>query len=414
MIKQKIWMIARPIVRPVAGAMIIALFYLLRIFPIKKNKVIATAFGGIRYGDNQKPMLEALHEICPETEIVWVKKRGYEYELPEWMRTVRWYSLRWIYEHATAKIWINNCLIPDYFLKRKGQLYIETWHGGLGIKRVFGDIQSRLAQKNKKQYKIMANLADVFISNSDHLSAIYRNALCYNGPIWKCGYPMNDILFTENVQITEKVKKTLNIPATNKVLLYAPTHRDKFVTEGRVDDSVFFSNFTDLRQSLSQRFGGEWTILLRWHQSQMKMLSETKIPSGVVNATCYPDMQELLMATDVMMSDYSSCIFDAAMRRIPCFIYASDYEEYKKYRGVYYEMEELPFPYAKDNDEMEQNVKAFDMNDYLKKWDAFAVRMGLNETGHSAKDIAQQMADFLHGKKVIWQNDYPITIPKEI
>ena len=120
------------------------------------------------------------------------------------------------------------------------------------------------------------------------------------------------------------------------------------------------------------------------------------------------------MATDVMMSDYSSCIFDAAMRRIPCFIYASDYNEYKKYRGVYYEMEELPFPYAKDNDEMEQNVKAFDMDDYLKKWDAFTIRMGLNETGHSAKDIAQKMADFLHGKKVTWQNDYPITIPKEI
>lgn len=414
MIKQKIWMIARPIVRPVAGAMIIALFYLLRIFPIKKNKVIATAFGGIRYGDNQKPMLEALHEICPETEIVWVKKRGYEYELPEWMRTVRWYSLRWIYEHATAKIWINNCLTPDYFLKRKGQLYIETWHGGLGIKKVFGDVQSEKDQKNKRLYERMANLADVFISNSDHLSAIYRNVLCYNGPIWKCGYPMNDILFTENAQITEKVKKTLNIPATNKVLLYAPTHRDKFVTEGRVDDSVFFSNFTDLRQSLSQRFGGEWTILLRWHQSQMKMLSGTIIPSNVVNATSYPDMQELLMATDVMMSDYSSCIFDAAMRRIPCFIYASDYNEYKKYRGVYYEMEELPFPYAKDNDEMEQNVKAFDMDDYLKKWDAFTIRMGLNETGHSAKDIAQKIADFLHGKKVTWQNDYPITIPKEI
>ena len=401
-------MIARPIVRPVAGAMIIALFYLLRVFPIKKNKVVATAFGGIRYGDNQKPMLEALHEICPETDIVWVKGRGYEYELPEWIRYVYPWTPRWFYEYATAKIWTNNCMIPDYFLKRKGQLYIETWHGGLGIKRVFGDIQSRLAQKYKKQYKIMANLADVFISNSDHLSAIYRNVLCYNGPIWKCGYPMNDILFTENAQITEKVKKTLNIPATNKVLLYAPTHRDKFVTEGRVDDNVFFSNFTDLRQSLSQRFGGEWTILLRWHQSQMKMLSGIIIPSNVVNATSYPDMQELLMATDVMMSDYSSCIFDAAMRRIPCFIYASDYNEYKKYRGVYYEMEELPFPYAKNNDEMEQNMKAFDMDDYLKKWDAFAIRMGLNETGHSAKDIAQKMADFLNGKTVEWPNDYPI------
>ena len=383
------------------GAFFIALFYLLRIFPIKKNKVIATAFGGIRYGDNQKPMLEALHEMCPETDIVWVKKHGYEYELPEWIRCVHHFTLRWLYEYATAKIWINNCINPDFFRKRKGQLYIETWHGGLGIKKVFGDDQSI-----KFRYDRMANVADVFISNSDHLSAIYRHTLCYDGPIWKCGYPMNDILFTENPQITEKVKNALNIPATNKILLYAPTHRDKFEMEGRVDDSVFFSNFTDLRQCLSQKFGGEWTILLRWHHGQMKMLSGTKIPSNVVNATSYPDMQELLMATDVMMSDYSSSIFDAAMRRIPCFIYASDFDEYKKYRGVYYEMEELPFPYAKNNDEMERNVKAFDMDDYLKKWDAFTVRMGLNETGHSAKDIAEKMADFMNGRKVTWPNDF--------
>ena len=406
MMKQKIWKLVRPVVRPLGGAIIITLFYLLRVFPVKKNKVIATAFGGIRYGDNQKPMLEALHEICPETDVVWVKKRGYEYELPEWIRCIHSWTLRWLYEYATAKIWINNNLTPVYFQKRKGQLYIETWHGGLGIKKVFGDVQSRKTQKYKMQYERMANLADVFISNSDHLSAIYRNTLCYNGPIWKCGYPMNDILFTENPQITERVKKTLNIPATNKIFLYAPTHRDKFVKKGGVDDSVFFSNFTNLRQSLSQKFGGEWTILLRWHHGQMKMLSGTKIPSNVVNATSYPDMQELLMATDVMMSDYRSCIFDAAMRRIPCFIYASDYVDYKEYRGVYYEMEELPFPYAKNNDELEQNVRAFDMEDYLKNWDAFTVRMGLNETGHAAKDIAEKMADYLNGKKVEWQNDF--------
>ena len=407
-LNQRIWRITRPVLRPVLGVGVLSLFYLLRVFPIKKNKVIATAFAGIRYGDNQKPMLEVLHEICPETDIVWVKRHGYEYELPEWMRSVRWHSPRYFYEYATARIWIYNCMIPDYFRKRKGQLYIETWHGGLGIKKVFGDSQSVKSRGYKMLCERMANVADVFISNSDHLSAIYRNTLCYNGPIWKCGYPMNDILFTENPQIVEKVKKALNIPSANKILLYAPTHRDKFEKEGYVDDSVFFSNFTDLLQSIRQKFGGEWTILLRWHQKQMKMLSETTIPSNVVNATSYPDMQELLMATDVMMSDYSSCIFDAAIRRIPCFIYASDYDEYKKYRGVYYEMEELPFPYAKNNDEMEQNVKAFDMEDYLKRWDAFTVRMGLNETGHSAKDIAQKMADFMDGKKVTWNNDYPI------
>jgi len=409
-LRRSIWQFIRPVARPVGAWMIVALFYAMRLFPVRKNKVVATAFSGIRYGDNPKSLLEALHEICPGMDVVWVKRHGYEYELPAWIRRVRPRTLRWIYEYATARIWIDNSLIPDYFRKRRGQLYVETWHGGLGIKKIFGDVQENKAQKYKTLYGKSSNLADVFISNSDHLSAIYRHAVYYNGPIWKCGYPMNDILFTERTPVAEKVKSILHIPATNKILLYAPTHRDKFLKEGRVDDRVFFSNFTDLCQSLNQRFGGEWTVLLRWHQSQMKMLRGTTIPANVVNVTSYPEMQELIMATDVMMSDYSSCIFDAAMRRIPCFIYASDYDEYKQYRGVYYEMEELPFPYAKNNDEMEQNVKSFDMEEYLKKWDSFTVRMGLNETGHSAKDIAEKMADFLNGRKVTWQNDYSIQI----
>ena len=409
-LRRSIWKFIRPVVRPVGAWMIVALFYAMRVFPVRKNKVIATAFSGIRYGDNQKPILEALHEMCPETDFVWVKMSGYEYELPEWIRCIRSRNLRWIYEYATAKIWIDNCLIPDYFRKRKSQLYIETWHGGLGIKKVFADVQESKAHKYKMFYKKSSSMADAFISNSDHLSAIYRHAVCYNGPVWKCGYPMNDILFTESPQIVEKVKRTLNIPATNKILLYAPTHRDKFVKEGRVDDSIFFSDFDGLRQSLNRKFGGEWTILLRWHQSQMKMLRGTILPSDVVNATSYPEMQELIMAADVMVSDYSSCIFDAAMRRIPCFIYASDYEDYKKYRGVYYEMEELPFPYARDNEEMERNIMAFDSDEYLRKWDAFTERMGLHETGHAAKDIAQKMADFMDGKPVIWPNDEPTIV----
>ena len=117
------------------------------------------------------------------------------------------------------------------------------------------------------------------------------------------------------------------------------------------------------------------------------------------------------MATDVMISDYSSCIFDAALRRIPCFTYATDFEQYKnEERGVYYEMEELPFPYATNNDELEQNIKVFNEKNYLQKWDAFTVRMGLNETGHAAKDIAEKMIALLQGKPVEWKNDYPTEI----
>ena len=374
-IKQKIWKMTRPVVRPVGGAIIIVLFYLLRVFPIKRNKVIVCVSAGQRYDDNQKFIMEELHKLIPDLDIVWVKDPKYEYELPTWMRPVKWRSWHWLYEYATAKIWTNNCCEPDYFVKRKGQLYVETWHGGLGIKKVAGDIIGDYAAGITKTLflKNASDMADVYISNSDHLSIIYRRAFKYHGSIWKCGYPKNDMLVQNNPEEGMKARKDLGIPFDHK-------------------------------------FGGEWTMLIRFHPSlRLYAKGYQEAHPDVKDVTDYQDMQRLLMATDVMISDYSSCIFDAALRRIPCFTYATDFEQYKyEERGVYYEMEELPFPYAKNNDELEQNVKAFDMEDYLKKWDAFTVRMGLNETGHAARDIAQKMADYLDGKKVEWQNDYPI------
>lgn len=412
-LRTKIWRF----IRPAAARMIVAFFYLLRIFPVKKNKVVACVSGGRRYDDNQKYIMEELHKLCPDIDVVWVKDPRYAYELPSWLRTVKWRSCRWLYEYATAKIWTSNGMVPDYFVKRKSQLYVETWHGGLGIKKVSGDIIGELATNRKLLFlKNASDMADVFISNSDHLSIIYRRAFRFHGPIWKCGYPKNDMLVQNNSEDGERARRELGIPKTNKVLLYAPTWRLRFTKEQHIDMKVYDLDMQQLKLALTEKFGGEWTMAIRFHPLlRLYAKDYQKAHPDVKDVTDYQDMQRLLMATDVMVSDYSSCIFDAALRRIPCFTYATDFEQYKyEERGVYYEMEELPFPYAKNNDEMEENVKAFDIEDYLKKWDAFTVRMGLNETGHSAKDIAEKMADFLNGKKVEWQNDYPIQKTREI
>ena len=416
--KQKIWKITRPVLRPIGGAIIVALFYLLRTFPIKKNKVLVSVFKGSRYDDNQKYIMEELHKLIPDLDIVWVKNPKFEYELPEWTRPVKWQSWRCVYEYVTAKIWNSNVIVPDYFVKRKGQLYVETWHGGLGVKKVAGDIIGDYAadRKNIRMFKNHSDMADVFVSNSDHLSAIYRRAFKFHGPIWKCGYPKNDMLVQNNPEDGVKARNDLGIPQDHKVLLYAPTWRLRFGQEQHIDMTVYDLDMDRLKKTLTETFGGEWTMLIRFHPLlRLYATGYQETHPEVMDVTDYQDMQRLLMATDVMISDYSSCIFDVALRRIPCFTYATDFSHYKyEERGVYYEMEELPFPYAKNNDEMEQNVKAFDMEEYLKKWDAFAVRMGLNETGHAAKDIAQKMADFLNGKTVEWPNDYPIQIPKKI
>lgn len=408
--KQYLWKIVKPVVRSVGGAIVASIFYLLCVFPIKKNKVVVSINDGKRYDDNQKFMMDELHKLCPEVDFVLVKNPDYHFELPDWIRPVKWHSWCWIYEYTTAKIWMDNCIAFDYFAKRRGQMYVETWHGGLGIKTVAMDgIGETKKGFNYRRFLKGPDRADVFISNSDHISLIYRRAFGYNGPIWKCGYPKNDMLVNGNPELGKKARKELGVPEGNKVLLYAPTWRLRFTENQHIDMNVYDIDMLRLKQTLTEKFGGEWTMLLRFHpilSLYAKGYLETH--PEVMDATDYPDMQSLLMATDVIISDYSSCIFDAALRRIPCFTYANDFEQYKyEERGVYYEMEELPFPYAKNNDELEQNIRTYNHEDFLKKWDAFAVRMGLNETGHAAKDIAQKMADFIHGKKVTWNNDYP-------
>ena len=408
--KQRVWIGIRPVVRPVAGALIVILFYLLRVFPIKKNKVLACVSIGRRYDDNQKYIMDELHKLRPDADIVWVKDPQYPYEVPSWMRTVNWRSLRYFYEYVTAKVWTNNCTEPDYYVKRKGQMYVETWHGGLGIKKVSGDMKGKCAEirNNILFFKNASDMADVFISNSDHLSKIYRRGFNYHGPIWKCGYPKNDMLVQNKPEEGMRTRRELGIPQEKRILLYAPTWRHRLATEHRIDMDIYSLDMQRLKEELEEKFGGEWMMLIRFHPGlRLYAKGYQESHPEVMDVTDYQNMQGLLMATDVMISDYSSCIFDAALRRIPCFTYATDFEQYKnEERGVYYEMEELPFPYATNNDEMEHNVRAFEKEGYLRKWDAFAARMGLNETGRSARAIAEKMVAHMDGKKVTWPNDY--------
>lgn len=410
-LRRSIWQFIRPVARPVGAWMIVALFHLLRVFPIRKNKVVACVSAGRRYDDNQKYIMEELHKLRPDADIVWIINPRYPYDLPGWMRPVRWRSLRQLYEYATAKVWTNNCMEPDYFVKRKNQLYVETWHGGLGIKRVAGDVAGDMAADRVKTHplKNASDMANVFISNSDHLSAIYRRGFRFHGPIWKCGYPKNDMLVLNQPEEGERARRELGIPADHKLLLYAPTWRIRFREERHIDMSVYDLDMSHLRSVLTEKFGGEWTVAIRFHTILRPFAKDyQREHPDVLNVTDYQDMQRLLMATDVMVSDYSSCIFDAALRRIPCFTYATDFDQYKyEERGVYYDMEELPFPYAHNNDEMERNVCEFNLECYLQRWDAFAERMGLNETGHAARDIAEKINDYMDGKTVVWPNDEP-------
>ena len=379
------------------------MFRFLRLLPLQR-KVVGTTFKGKKYGDNPQFIFEAIHEKAPEVRLIWLADPSEDFSLPDYVKRVPYRrGFGMVFHIATAKVIVDTHRFSLWVEKRPRQCFIETWHGGLGIKKIDGDVDKFLTSSLVMgEVAHTNNLADVFISQSDHLSRMYRSAFSYKGPIWKCGYPKNDCLITGDPSKVYGVRHYLSLPDGVHTCLYAPSFRDYFYHEMHVE--VYSVDFGRLKDNLEKRFGGEWKILVRWHPLFAKQIAEAmSIEEDVIDTTQYPDMQALLLAVDAVVSDYSSCLFDAALRNIPCFTYATDFEQYKADRGVYYEMEELPFPYARNNDELMHNIEVFDQKDYLDKWEAFKERTGLHETGHAAKDIAEKIIGFLNGESINWE-----------
>lgn len=379
------------------------LFAVFHLFPLQ-DKIVATTFKGKKYGDNPQYIYERIHECLPCIKLLWLKdKRSKDYSLPTWIQPIEYrLRLRTLYHVATAKVLIDTHRYPLWIKKRAGQLFIETWHGGLGLKKIEGDVPAfKKIKVIMDEVEHTNKLSDVFISQSDHLSNIFRRAFGYKGIIWKCGYPKNDMLFGDKELTVNKVRSFFRIPNHFSLFMYAPSFRDSFYEH--IDVSVYDVDFEKLKASLETKFGGSWAILVHWHPLFAEQIkSNNMMQKGVIDVTSYSDMQELILASDIVMSDYSSCIFDAALRDIPCFTFATDFEAYKAERGVYYEMEELPFPYARNNEELIKNVMNYDHNAYIQRWKAFKIRTGLHETGHASVDIANKIMEHLSGKKVVW------------
>lgn len=383
----------------------ILIFFLSRLFPLQ-NKIIATAFTGKKYGDNPQQIIEKIHSKNPSIKIIWLKNPDFKFSTPDYVKTVSAKSYwKKAYEMATAKIWLDTHLLEFQIKKRNPQLFIETWHGGLGVKKI--EFDSPILNVNNaitRKIRNTAKLADLFISNSNHLTNIYKTAFRYSGPIWQIGYPKNDILFNKKERniYQKSIRQAFSIPIESKIIVYAPTFRDGFSRFG-LNNSIYEIDYSKLKMVLKQKFGGEWYILVRFHPVMRNCASSIiGKQSNVIDATQYPDSQELILGCNAFISDYSSMLFDAAMTNIPCFTYAKDYAEYENGRGLYYKLEDLPFPLATTDDELMVNIQNFDLDSYQSKWDNFKKRMGLVETDSSADKIADLVIDVIeNGKGVI-------------
>ena len=238
----------------------------------------------------------------------------------------------------------------------------------------------------------------MFISNSTHLTNIYKRAFWYEGPILELGFPKNDIFYAPKEKLDEirtKVLNKLNIPLDKKAVLYAPTFRN----EQKLD--VYDMDFEKLKKNLDAKFSEDFVVLFRLHP-RMRSLSNDfgKLYKNIIDASYYDDMQELIIATDIFITDYSSGIFDFASLRRPGFLYAKDIEDYEKERGLYFDLHDMPFPLAQNNEELEKNIMKFDYDKYKSDLEKFFTKMGLKDNENSVKKISDVIEKYIDTGKI--------------
>lgn len=363
-------------------------FFIFDTFMKKRECVVATSFHGELYGDNPALILEKIHQDKPDTEVIWLVAPKFACEVPDYIHVVPFGNTnKTLMCIARAAVVIDNDQCCIHYMLNRHQLRIQTWHGGLGIKRIGEDaacssvkVQKRLRSKQREGY-------DFYLSNSSHLSQVYRTAYDYDGLIWRSGYPIEDELYIDRGE-KKTIRGEYGLPEDSHIVMYAPTFRGKYTW-------ICNLNVEQIANAFQKRFGGKWYAMVHWHPN---MQNDYRKLDGAIDVTENQNIQELIKASDAFISDYSSSIFQAVQCDIPCFIYADDYESYKTDRDLYYSFDELPFPYALSQETLLSNIEHYDMNYWHDRWKSFQVRMGHIVTGHSAEDIAKVCVDFLTGK----------------
>lgn len=378
-------------------------YHMLRIFPVKKGKIVFTTFEGDGgFCCNPRYIAEELlrrNENNSKYELLWLVN-NMDRQFPEGIRKVKNTFLNRAYHLVTAQVWVDNSRKAYGTAKRKNQLYIQTWHAALEFKPV-GMFRGKLFPKIAYLVsRYDSKLADYVLSNSEWCTERYPKMLLYNGKILKTGSPRCDIFTTKRTELYSTIRERYGIPADGKIVMFAPTFRGGSQKGKR---QVFFEkptlDFEMLSNALQEKFGGTWYVFVRLHPqlaAQMEGIPLRNRSECIVDVSQADDMNEVLAAIDVFVTDYSSSAFDALNMHIPVFLYAEDLQEYVQDRGkLMWDMAELPFSMAETNEALQEEIKEFDKEKYEEAVKRFLKEHGVLEDGKASKRVVNVVEKYL-------------------
>jgi CDP-glycerol glycerophosphotransferase len=360
---------------------------------VDENLIVFESGLGKQYADSPRYIYEELLRRGDTRQKVWV----YDKKLPTAdarTRVVKRLSPEYYWYLAKAKYWVNNQNFPHYLRRRRDAVFIQTWHG-TPLKRMLHDMDEVHGRTDDYIQRVSQAVKQwsVLLSPSPYATAAFRSAFHYQGRVLEEGYPRNDVLaLGKDTDAGLVIREKLGIPADRKVILYAPTFRD--------DQSAGTGRFSfDLPLDLEnfhKRFGHDTVLLLRTH---VLVSSSLEIPESasesVYDVSSYPEIQELHLASDVLVTDYSSVFFDFAILQRPIVFYAYDLERYRDtLRGFYLDYEtELPGPVVQTEEALFDAIDEARTPDPQRqaKLGAFAAKYAPNDDGGVARRVVDQL-----------------------
>ncbi len=350
--------------------------------PVKKNRIMFYSYLGQEYSCSPRYLAEYLDEhYHGKFEIIWAFKDVSDTKgMRKNFKAVKYHSPKFLYYYASSHFIINN-IFPYILLKtKKNQIMIDTWHGGGAYKCVAVEEKLKKNPMYRKELDYDRDNTSLFLSSSKAFTKYFiRHDIHYKGQVLNCGLPRNDLFFCDESvrrRTDSKVRKILGIDKDEKLFLYAPTWRN-------YRDEKYVFDVERLRNALSERFGGKWRIIFRMHR-----LTNAELVQGVTDACDYPDMQELLLVADCMMTDYSSCLWDYALTEKPLLLYAYDLKEYTEKQGFYEEIHSWKLPVCESFDEVIRTIKETSDSQFAENAKAHFAKLGGYDRGNATKQLA--------------------------
>lgn len=346
-----------------------------------KDAVLFETFSGKQVGDSPLAIALELQKSHPKLTLLWSVSKS-NLPVPDGMLGLVHGSPAWYRALATSKYLVNNANFPAYFRKRSGQIYLQTWHG-TPLKMIGNDIKTdRTSTVYQQTMKREAGYWDYLISPSPFCSEIFPKAFATEAKVLEVGYPRNDSLVNKIDATRNHIRAKLGIKDPNlKLVLYAPTWRDTTRgAQGGWESVNYLNENSELPPGFKLLYRGHSNT----HASHQKRVSESTI-----DVTFYPNIAELFIAADILITDYSSVMFDFSVTGKPMIFLTPDIEHYDSDRGFYFDFRKsAPGPICLTADQAIEAL-SLDQKPFGKKYADWQKKFNPKDDGLAARHVVK-------------------------